>query len=70
MAAVREMALALGLELGRHDEVPADVLALAAALDVARAAKDYAEADRIRGELQDGGWLVETFPHGTTVRPR
>jgi cysteinyl-tRNA synthetase len=70
VAAVREMALALGLELGRLGEVPASVLALASALDVARAAKDYAEADRIRGELQDGGWLVETFPHGTTVRPR
>ena len=68
VAAVREMAFALGLELGRLDEVPNDVMALASALDVARAAKDYAEADRIRGELQADGWLVETFPHGTTVR--
>ena len=40
----------------------------AAALDAARAAKDYATADAIRAELQADGWIVETTAAGTTVR--
>jgi cysteinyl-tRNA synthetase len=68
VAAVRSMAEAVGLELGRTDEVPADVLAKAAELDAARARKDYATADAIRAELQAAGWIVETTPAGTTVR--
>jgi cysteinyl-tRNA synthetase len=68
VAAVREIAGAVGLELGRTDEVPADVQARAAELDAARAAKDYAAADAIRAELQAGGWIVETTPSGTSVR--
>ena len=68
VAAVREMAEAVGLVLGGGDEVPDDVRAQVAALDAARAAKDYAAADAIRSRLQDDGWLVETTPAGTTVR--
>ena len=67
-AAVRSMAEAVGLELGRAHEVPADVVERAAALDAARAAKDYATADAIRAELQAAGWIVETTPAGTAVR--
>jgi cysteinyl-tRNA synthetase len=67
-AAVRELAATFGLELGRVDDVPADVTAKAAALDAARAAKDFATADRIRAELQAEGWTVETGKSGTTVR--
>ena len=59
---------AVGLELGRTDEVPADVAEQAAALDAARAAKDYAAADAIRAELQAAGWIVETTAAGTAVR--
>ncbi len=68
VAAVREIATAVGLEIGRTDDVPADVLAQAAALDAARAAKDYAAADAIRAELQAAGWIVETTAAGTSVR--
>ncbi|MET0459677.1 MAG: cysteine--tRNA ligase [Ilumatobacteraceae bacterium] len=68
VAAAREIAAAFGLELGRAGEVPADVLEQAAALDAARAAKDYAAADAIRATLQADGWIVETFAGGTTVR--
>jgi cysteinyl-tRNA synthetase len=68
-AAVREMLEAVGLEARVDDEaVPADVLALAAELDAARAAKDFARADALRGQLQGGGWVVETTKSGTTVR--
>jgi cysteinyl-tRNA synthetase len=68
VAAVREMASAVGLELRRTEEVPGDVLERAAAIDAARAAKDYATADSIRAELQGEGWMVETTPGGTSVR--
>ena len=68
VAAVREIAGAFGLELGRAGDVPADVLEQAAALDAARAAKDYAAADAIRAELQADGWIVETIA-GRDHRP-
>jgi cysteinyl-tRNA synthetase len=69
VAAAREICAVFGLELRAGGDVPADVLARAEALDAARAAKDYAKADAIRAELQDGGWVVETTKQGTTVRP-
>ena len=67
-AAVLEVTGALGLDLAAADDVDDDTLALAAALDAARAAKDFATADRIRAELQDAGWTVETTKEGTRVR--
>jgi cysteinyl-tRNA synthetase len=69
VAAVMEICSALGLELSAGgDDVPADVATKAAALDQARADKDYAGADAIRAELQDDGWTVETTKDGTSVR--
>jgi cysteinyl-tRNA synthetase len=65
---VRAIAEAVGLAIGRTDEVPADVVARAAALDAARAAKDYGTADAIRAGLQGDGWIVETTATGTSVR--
>ena len=68
-AAVFEICSAVGLELsGGGDDVPADVAAKAAALDSARADKDYAAADAIRAELQADGWTVETTKDGTALR--
>ena len=68
MAAVHQMCAAVGLVLNAGGEVPADVAAKAAALDAARAAKDFAAADALRAELQADGWIVETTKAGTTVR--
>ena len=65
---VATMCNAVGLVLKTVDDVPADVLAKAEALDAARAAKDFAAADAIRADLQAEGWLVETTKSGTTVR--
>ena len=65
---VLAMCAAVGLVLKSAGAVPDDVLALAAALDAARAAKDFAAADALRAELQGGGWIVETTKQGTTVR--
>jgi cysteinyl-tRNA synthetase len=69
VAAVMEICSALGLELSAGgDDVPADVATKAAALDQARADKDYAGADAVRAELQADGWTVETTKDGTSVR--
>ncbi len=68
VAAVGEICTAVGLVLNAGGDVPADAAAKAAALDAARAAKDYAAADSLRAELQAEGWTVETTKAGTTLR--
>jgi cysteinyl-tRNA synthetase len=68
VAAVREIAVAFGLQLGAVGEIDADALARATALDSARAAKDFATADALRAELQAEGWTVETTRDGTSLR--
>ncbi len=67
-AAVRTGCEAVGLRLKADDEVPDEVAARAAALDAARAAKDFAAADALRAGLQADGWVVETTREGTKVR--
>jgi cysteinyl-tRNA synthetase len=68
VAAVREMTSAVGLQLRGTADVPGQVLERVAAIDAARAAKDYTTADAIRAELQAEGWIVETTAGGTSVR--
>jgi cysteinyl-tRNA synthetase len=68
VAAVNEICAAVGLVLNAGGDVPAEVAAKAAALDAARAAKDFAAADALRAELQADGWTVETTKTGTKVR--
>jgi cysteinyl-tRNA synthetase len=60
---------ALGLPL-RYEvsAVPPEVLEKAKARDAARAAKDWAQADAIRAELQADGWTVEDGADGTLIR--
>ena len=67
-AAVMSVTAALGLVLSAGGDVDAAVLARAAELDAARAAKDFAAADAIRNELQAAGYVVETSKEGTRVR--
>jgi cysteinyl-tRNA synthetase len=63
---VAELAGVLGIEVGGDTGEPdAEVDALVAARDAARAAKDYAEADRIRTELSSRGVTLEDTPSGT-----
>jgi cysteinyl-tRNA synthetase len=66
-AAVLSMCAATGIE-PRTGGGDGAATALAAELDAARAARNFARADEIRAELQSGGWLVETGRDGTTVR--
>ncbi|MFM7755288.1 MAG: cysteine--tRNA ligase [Actinomycetota bacterium] len=67
-AAAHEICVAFGLALKVAGEIPADVAERAAALDAARAAKDFAAADSLRAALQNEGWIVETTKSGTSVR--
>ena len=45
-------------------EAPAEVVGLAEARGAARAAGDYAEADRLRGEIEAAGWEVRDVADG------
>jgi cysteinyl-tRNA synthetase len=68
VAAAHEICTAFGLVLNAGGDVPADAAAQAAALDAARAAKDFAAADALRAALQADGWTVETTKDGTKLR--
>ncbi len=71
VAAIREVTGALGLDLDSgadSGDVPAAVQAQVAARDAARAAKDWANSDRLRAELVAAGWIVEDSADGTQVR--
>ncbi len=67
-----EMLGLLGLEglLERSDEAPAEVVDLAAARLRARADGDYGEADRLRDEIAERGWIVRDTPGGFSLVPR
>jgi cysteinyl-tRNA synthetase len=64
----------LGLDLERDAKAgwrpSAEVEALVANRDAARAAKDFATSDRLRDELSDLGLEVMDTAEGTKVRPR
>ncbi len=52
---------------GTHTGADDDITAKCAALDAARAAKDFAAADALRAELQDAGYEVKTTKDGTVA---
>jgi cysteinyl-tRNA synthetase len=50
--------------LGERDEAPPEVVALAVQRQQARAAKDFAEADRLRDAIAELGWEVRDVAAG------
>ena len=56
------------LDVAKKEEVPQEILALAAERDAARKAKEYARADAFRDELRGKGWLVEDTPSGPRLK--
>jgi cysteinyl-tRNA synthetase len=48
---------------------PAEVVALAAARQAARAAKDFAGSDRLRDEIAAAGWVVRDVAGGYELLP-
>jgi cysteinyl-tRNA synthetase len=51
-------------------EVPAELVALAKRRETARAGRDFDEADRLRGEIEQQGWEVRDAPDGFELVPR
>jgi cysteinyl-tRNA synthetase len=63
--------LGLGLAQWRPREanIPEAIRALAQARAAARAARNWAEADRLRGELHAAGWVMEDAADGYRLKP-
>ena len=60
-----------GLEsLGEHVDAPAEIVSLAERRREARAAGEYGEADRLREEIEDAGWVVRDDAGGFTLVPK
>jgi len=60
-----------GLEsIADLEEAPAELVALAEQRVAAREAKDFAEADRLRGEIEAAGWTVRDVGGGFQLVPR
>jgi cysteinyl-tRNA synthetase len=56
--------------LAEQAEAPAELHALAAGRQDARAAKDFARADELRAEIEAAGWEVRDDPGGYRLVPR
>jgi len=61
---------ALGLEVKETEAPPPAVAALVAEREAARAARDFATADRLRERLRLDGWEVEDSPVGPRLHRR
>ncbi|HLW96092.1 MAG TPA: cysteine--tRNA ligase [Solirubrobacteraceae bacterium] len=69
-ADLREMLAVLALEnLFAQADAPAEVVALAAARQEARAARDFARADELRGRIEALGWSVRDTADGFELTP-
>ena len=62
-----ELTGVLGILLDLEDEIPEEILDLANKRAEAKKAKDYAEADRIRDEIQAKGYTVKDVPGGFKI---
>jgi cysteinyl-tRNA synthetase len=56
--------------LAEQAAAPAEVLALAERRQEARAARDFAEADRLRREIEAAGWVARDVADGFQLVPR
>jgi cysteinyl-tRNA synthetase len=61
----------LGLEdlLEADEAAPPEVVELAERRQAARAARDFAESDRLRDEIRARGWEVRDTPGGFELKP-
>ena len=62
-----ELTGVLGILLDLEDEIPDEITELANKRAEAKKAKDYAEADRIRDEIQSKGYIVKDVPGGFKI---
>ncbi|HIV27837.1 MAG TPA: cysteine--tRNA ligase [Candidatus Ornithocaccomicrobium faecavium] len=66
--ALNEMAGVLGLLRREADLVPEDVKALVEERQAAKKARDFAQADALRAQIEQMGYVVEDTPKGPKVR--
>ena len=66
--ALNEMAGVLGLLRREADLVPEDVKALVEQRQAAKRARDFAQADALRAQIEQMGYVVEDTPKGPKVR--
>ena len=66
--ALNEMAGVLGLLRREADLVPEDVKALVEERQAAKKARDFAQADALRAQFEQMGYVVEDTPKGPKVR--
>ena len=57
----------LGLQLGRTEEIPADIQALATKRDQLRREHQFVSADTIRKDIESKGFVVEDTPQGGRI---
>jgi cysteinyl-tRNA synthetase len=68
---LRRALAVFGLEsLAASEDAPADVVELADQRRAARAAGDFGEADRLRGEIDAAGWEVRDVAEGFQLVPK
>jgi cysteinyl-tRNA synthetase len=68
---LRRALAVFGLEsLTRQREAPPDVVALAERRQAARVAKDFAQSDRLRAEIDEAGWEVRDTARAFRLVPR
>ncbi len=70
---IKDFDRVLGLKLTETTEgsaIPAEIEDLILRRQEARAAKNWAESDRLRNEISNLGYVVEDGPKGQTVRPK
>lgn len=63
------LGLGLAAELGKQEEIPADVEALAEQRQQARQAGDYAGADQLRNKIEEAGYTVRDTSDGPVLTP-
>lgn len=68
-AEVHDMCAAVGLAYRTGVDIDDESKVLVEQRDAARAAKDFARADELRGELESKGWVIEDTPEGTKLHP-
>ena len=64
---IMELTGVLGIVLDLEDEIPQEITDLANLRAEAKKAKNYAEADRIRDEIQAKGYTVKDVPGGFKI---
>ena len=68
LAALRRIDEILDVFSAPHAGPPDDVLALVADRQIARASRDFAASDRLRGEIAAHGWSVLDTPDGPKLK--